>query len=357
MNDRDSCFGGAMSHNNEADLLRYAVSHANDTYKLGLQIEAFESDMDDARVRLNLADSFVSLVVEVKRWANHIDTDLLLMKLSRKSPIQNLILVAQYINPKMAERFRDAELQFIDTVGNIYLRQPGHFLFVTGNKEGDLSHDKGQSVPMAKALSAKALVVMYTILKEPDALKWSYRMFSEKTSVSIGMISQVMRELEQQGYLTKSSTKVTSILQPDELLQRWTAGYMDVWRKFRSPERWVSSEPFWQDEQQLSASTAVIGGEIAASHYLNYLTPGSAMFYATRQEIDSMARTFRLRKARTDFESGYKISFMEPMMPKELLIGNDGYAHPLLAYAELMASKDPRNIDTAKRLYDRYFGH
>lgn len=346
-----------MSRSTETDLLRYAISLANDTYGLGLQIELLDSDVADARIQLSLADSVVSLQAEVKRWANHIDTELLLMKLSRKSPIQDIILVAQYINPKMAGRLKDAGLQFLDAAGNIYLRQPGHFLFVTGNKESDFAHQEGNAAPVAKALSAKALVVMYTILKERDALQWSYRMFSEKTSVSIGMISQVMRELVQQGYLTQSASGVTSILQPEELLQRWVAGYIEVWRKFRSHERWVSNEPFWQDEQQLCTTTAIVGGEIAASHYLNYLNPGSAMFYATRQEVESMAQIFRLRKARTDFEPGYKVSFMEPMMPTELLLGDNGYAHPLLAYAELIASKDPRNIETAKRLYDRYFGY
>ncbi len=341
-----------------SDLLRFAVNLANETYMQGLQIESMDGVVADARTRLSLAESSEPpLQVEIKRWANHIDTELLLMKLGRKSSIQNIILIAQYINPKMAGRFKDAGLQFLDAAGNIYLRQPGHFLFVTGNKEGDFSHEEGQSASVAKALSAKALVVMYTILKERDALKWSYRMFSEKTSVSIGMISQVMRELEQQGYLTTSATGMKSILQPEELLQRWTAGYMDVWRKYRSNERWVSNEPFWHDEQQLRSSPAVIGGELATSHYLNYLNPGSAMFYATRQEVDSIARTFRLRKLRSDFEPGYKISFMEPMMPKALLLGDDGYAHPLLAYAELIASKDPRNIETAKRLYESYFSY
>lgn len=346
-----------MSQRTDTDLLRFVINLANDTYGLGLQIKLLDSDVADARVQLSLADSVVSLQAEVKRWANHIDTELLLMKLSRKSPIQDIILVAQYINPKMAGRLKDAGLQFLDAAGNIYLRQPGHFLFVTGNKERDLVHEEGKTAPVAKALSAKALVVMYTILKERDALQWSYRMFSEKTSVSIGMISQVMRDLEQQGYLAKSVSGETRILQPEELLQRWVAGYMEVWRKFRSHERWVCHEPFWQDERQLCTSTAVVGGEIAASHYLNYLNPGSAMFFATRQEVEGMARTFRLRKARTDFEPGYKVSFMEPMMPKELLLGDDGYAHPLLAYAELIASKDPRNIETAKRLYDRYLGY
>lgn len=346
-----------MSHRTEADLLQYAISLANETYGLGLQIELSDYDVADARVRLSLADSAVSLQAEVKRWANHIDTELLLMKLSRKSPIEDIILVAQYINPKMAGRFKDAGLQFLDAAGNIYLRQPGHFLYVTGNKENDFGHEQGKPAPAAKALSAKALVVMYTILKERDALQWSYRMFSEKTAVSIGMISQAMRELEQQGYLTKSANGAISILQPEELLQRWTAGYMDVWRKFRNQESWLSNEPFWQHEQQLCTSTAIVGGEIAASHYLNSLNPGSAMFYATRQDVEAMARTFRLRKARTDVEPGYKISFMAPMMPRELLSGDAGYAHPLLVYAELIASKDPRNIETAKRLHDRYFGY
>lgn len=124
--------------------------------------------------------------------------------------------------------------------------------------------------------------------------------------------------------------------------------------KFRSYERWGANEPFWQNKQQLCAATALAGGEIAAAHYLNYLNPGAAMFFAAKPDVDDMARAFKLRKARTDVEQGYKISFMQPMMPSELLCGDDGYAHPLIVYAELIASKDPLNTETAQRLSDRY---
>lgn len=44
-------------------------------------------------------------------------------------------------------------------------------------------------------------------------------------------------------------------------------------------------------------------------------------------------------------------------MPKELLLGDDGNTHPFLAYAEIAASKDQRNIETANRLYNRYLGY
>lgn len=98
--------------------------------------------------------------------------------------------MTQYINPKLAGRLKDVGLQFLDAAGNIYLKQSGHFLFVTENKDRDLAYEEGKTTPVANALSAKTVVVMYTILKKCDALQWSYRRFLEKTSVSIGMISQ-----------------------------------------------------------------------------------------------------------------------------------------------------------------------
>lgn len=61
----------------------------------------------------------------------------------------------------------------------------------------------------------------------------------------------MMRYLEQHGYLTKSVSGDTRILQPEELVQRWVAGYIEVWRKFRSHGRWVRTELIWQDERQL----------------------------------------------------------------------------------------------------------
>lgn len=57
-----------MSRRTETDLLRYAISLANDTYGLGLQIELLDSNVADARIQLSLADSVVSLQAEVKRW-------------------------------------------------------------------------------------------------------------------------------------------------------------------------------------------------------------------------------------------------------------------------------------------------
>lgn len=341
-----------MQQSNETDLLSHVVKVANDTYMLGLSENQPFDGAQTGSVQLSLIGRSSPLQVEVKRWANHIDSDLLLMKLARKSPLQDIILITQYINPKMAERFKDAGLQFLDAAGNIYFRQPGQYLFVKGNKESDFGNEQNQSPSGMKTLSAKALVVMYALLKEPAALRWSYRMLSEKTSVSIGMVSKVMRELEQQGYLASSAAEGKTILQPAELLQRWTAGYIDVWRKFRRSERWLANEPFWQDKHH--ELNAVAGGEVAAAYYLHYLNPGAAMFYASKQDVDNLAQTFRLRKARADYEPGYSIRFMEPMMPKALLLGDDGYAHPLLVYAELIASKDPRNIETAKRLYDQY---
>ena len=49
-------------------------------------------------------------------------------------PIEG-ILVADYINPNMAQRLKDRKIQFIDTVGNAYLDLPPTFIFVKGNRE------------------------------------------------------------------------------------------------------------------------------------------------------------------------------------------------------------------------------
>ena len=44
------------------------------------------------------------------------------------------ILVTDYINPKLADRLRQQEVQFLDGAGNAYINQPQRYIFIKGCK-------------------------------------------------------------------------------------------------------------------------------------------------------------------------------------------------------------------------------
>ena len=62
----------------------------------------------------------------------------------------------------------------------------------------------------------------------------------------------------------------------------------------------------------------------------------------------------RLKKAAPDEKAGLKIDVIEPFWNEGGEAVRRGLVHPLIVYADLVATGDTRNLDTAKRLREKY---
>ena len=85
---------------------------------------------EDAVLRLDGEE----YVAEIKVWAQH--TPLIAVVETVKRHLKG-ILVADYVNPKMADRLWRVDVQFIDTAGNAFIKTPLHHVRIKGNRKLD----------------------------------------------------------------------------------------------------------------------------------------------------------------------------------------------------------------------------
>jgi len=99
----------------------------------------------------------------------------------------------------------------------------------------------------------------------------------------------------------------------------------------------------------LDPLTAQWGGEVAAAKLTQYLAPQIVTIYTTAQQLNQLLLEFRLRK---DVAGDVEIlkRFWEP--GKTWQYGD--LVHPILVYADLMATGNQRNIETAKIIYEQH---
>lgn len=71
--------------------------------------------------------------------------------------------------------------------------------------------------------------MLFQLLSDPDSLQLSYRELAELANISIGSVSNIMTELEDEHFILRTKTKRVLKNKPD-LLERWIIAYHDVLR-------------------------------------------------------------------------------------------------------------------------------
>jgi hypothetical protein len=153
--------------------------------------------------------------------------------------------------------------------------------------------------------------------------------------------------------------------QPVHLVARLRDRWVEAWPRKLKPKlqlgEFEAQQPNWWQDIDIRKYDGYWGGEIAGAGYTNYLRPEEMTLYLPKGRVLNILRDARLRKAqdwnRTDTN---KIHIYERFWPKTTENLDKGYeeekglVHPILAYADLMATGDPRNLETARKLYERH---
>ena len=91
------------------------------------------------------------------------------------------------------------------------------------------------------------------------------------------------------------------------------------------------------------------GGEVAAERLTLYLQPQIITIYTMPQQLNQLLAENRLRKD----EPGDVEILKRFWKPPEMWQYED-LVHPILIYADLLATGNERNIETAKMIYDNH---
>lgn len=306
---------------------------------------AIPDDSTDAIIEFTIDGRPHRYIVEYK---SNVDRKSIISHI--KTTLSNLpepgLLIAPYVSREIAEYCRETNLQFIDTHGNAYLNAPGMYVYVKGEK--DLT---GRAAPRrGKGSNATALRIAFVLLCQPIMVQASYREIMESAGVSLGAISSTFDDLKKRGLLLDAErTHPRKLLDPKRLFDEWAINYPVALRPNLHPRRFSAADPDWWQSVHLDTLGAVWGGEVAAERITKYLKPATQTLYVAPTAMSNCLKhlisTHRLRP-----DPNGQIEILEKFWDFPADPTHPDVAPAILVYADLMATLEPRNIETARKI-------
>jgi hypothetical protein len=256
---------------------------------------------------------------------------------------EGLLLVTRHLPAGLASHLRELGLAFIDAAGNAFIDEPGLFVFITGNRPEE--RDPGTDV--RRLLRPAGLRVIFTLLCQAELERGTYREIAAAAGVALGTINHTVRDLIAMGFMADLGDRGRYLTRKDALLEQWVVAYPQQLRPRQFIGTYAADGNEWWRDTDLTLFDAQWGGEPAAAVLTGHLKPARITIYAG-DGIPELILRNRLRKdPRGDIEIIRRFWTFEPEKARKDVV------HPLLVYADLLATANPRNIETANILYDR----
>ena len=314
----------------------------------------------DGEVTLKTTHGAFRYVFEVKAHLRPQSIQHLLIRAqadrARWGKATELLLLADYVNPSLADQLKGAGINFIDTAGNLFLsREPGLYLYVEGKKPPVSQKEKP-----TRLFQPSGLTLLFGLLVEPESIHSPYRDLSRSNGVALGTVGWVKRDLREQGYLEPTGKDRFRLVRRKELLDRWVQGYASRLRpklflgEYRdltnNLDTVVKSFRRYTLEQGLSwGLTGGFGADKLIHHYRgNTLT----LF------VESWRHNEALKHLKWLPATGGPITIIKAFSPHVLKLWGkqERYpvVHPLLVYAELLYRATDRDLETARLIYHKH---
>ena len=257
---------------------------------------------------------------------------------------RRLLVVSPHISDSVAEVWRDRDIHFVDSAGNMYMRWPELLVDVRGRRGPSTPRPTRSGQPL-RAFKSSGLRVLFILLSEPNGADLPYREVARASGSSLGTVQWVMKELEQLGYV-QTGREGRRLSRVADLFNKWVEAYaLDLWPRLTLGRFESADTAWWTRANQTMADEALQWGGETAAHFLNpYLRPGKAVIYAAALPQRLVLR-YRLRKADADGNVEIRKRFWNvPRMASQALVPT-----PLI-YADLVASGDPRLLEAAAEM-------
>ncbi|MCK9304106.1 MAG: type IV toxin-antitoxin system AbiEi family antitoxin [Bacteroidales bacterium] len=267
----------------------------------------------------------------------------------KESYASNLMIITDQLGATHVEILINAGVAFMDMAGNISLDLPGMSTLITGRK---LS--KGLRQPtIGRAFQTSGLKLIYAFLTDLDScdnlkdalINQSFRSINQQTGISLGSIGWILQDLRDAGFIVMDG-KTRLLMDRKKLFNKWVAGYIDRLRPKLLTKRFSVSSNDWWKSVHLNIPDQLWGGEVAASKLTRFLKPQIVTIY-TNLGIDDLILDAGLR-----VDQDGEVELMHSFWKKPIV--HKDCTHPILVYADLLASDIDRNRETAHKIYDEY---
>ena len=296
----------------------------------------------DAMGHLNIIGTNEPLVIEIKTRLTKPMLGAIAHQLQQNHG--HGLLVTEYVNPMMAQRLKDLDVFFIDTVGNAYLNLPPVLVYIRGNKP----EKPAGTVHKTRAFQPTGLKVLFALLCNPELVNAPYRDIANATNVALGTVGWVINNLKDLGHIAQLGKGCRVIRGRQKLLDRWVTTYPELLRPKLVIGRYTVPEKNWWKQAAIHNLQAYWGGEVAAAKLTKYLKPEQITIYV-RDQAARLQLEYGMRK-----DPNGEIELLDAFWNRQCDFNDEDITPALLTYADLLATGDQRNLETATIIYEKY---
>jgi len=329
---------------NEKEILHEALYKFRKNTGLTAEVEPrtmHKGDYYDALIRIAWKDLEYIFPVGIKNFITRATLGGAIQQLYLFQ--QKGMLITRYINPQVAEELKKMDIPFIDTAGNAYINEPPLFVFIKGNKPVD----KYRIEAPRRAFQPAGLQVIFALLCNPGLENAPLREIANKAAVALGTVGRVMHDLKKLGYLIEMHPQNRRLIRKENMLNRWVIAYPEQLRPKKIIGLFRIDNWDWWKGAEIKDIKAFWGGEVAAAILTKYLKPQIITIYA-KKPIGKFLLKNRIKK-----DMNGNLEILDVFWEFELKWLHNELTPPLLIYADLLATGDARNIETARMIYEK----
>jgi hypothetical protein len=264
------------------------------------------------------------------------------------------LVITPTLSREQMSHLQEAGFNYLDTTGNVYITAEGLVVRLQGVKPAP---SKIHIDTSGRAFQQAGLKVLFTLLVDPARVNETYRDLADRVDVSAATVKYVHDDLERRGNVIKIGRgrgMRRRLVGTADLARRWASTYGDTLRPrlVRGRYRFLDANRHkqWKD-LRLNAPETCWGGETAASMHAGNLRPEILTIY-TRADISDLAKSLRIVPA----DEG-QLEILKKFWDGDVDNRCDQPTVPILmAYADLLASGETRNLEAADRLYEEWAG-
>ncbi|RFZ63234.1 hypothetical protein DE4576_04875 [Mycobacterium marinum] len=258
-----------------------------------------------------------------------------------------LLVVGPRLHPSSAETLRASGLWYIDEAGNAYLRFQGGLLIDVRGRRSPLSgqpsslSDGPHSDGARNPFTPKRAQVVCVLLDAPQLVDAPLRDIAESAGVSVGMAKETVDTLRTTGFLEHLGSH-RRLVRTDELLDLWTAAYPGGLG--RANRLVVANGDIHRWSAPDGLEVAVSGEQAVPGDIRN---PESLVLYVDTTDVGLPADLLIHNRWHRD---PHGTIMLRKLFWRGLPDQQSGLAPAALIYADLLASREPRQLEVARRM-------
>lgn len=333
------------------DDLAQALANLKQTAGINGNTIALEPTLDyhhrpDALIEVNAEGLTQRYIVKIKTQIDRLAA-LGLMKAQLDLYHEPGLIFTPYVTAEIADRCRALGIHFLDKAGNAYLRAPGLYIFIKGQRPQE---------PIATrthAGTATALRIVFALLCEPKLLNAPYRDIVEVAGVALGAIGVVLDDLFIRRLITGTRAGTQRhFIQREKMFEEWVTNYPIKLRPKLNGRRFHAENPDWWKAVHIADFRGYWGGEVAADRLTGYVRPGTQTIYLQPNTQEALRKLVATQRLRPDPEG--EVEILETFWTFPPNPEHPDVVPPILVYADLTATLDPRNQEVAKLIRDKH---